>query len=86
MLQIRSKLDFFQANRACKITIDDGISPHKLLTWEEHVHELAVGGSGAHLLYLGHLSVQAFVDPGQHLMPGKGNYPSFKLTMNFPLC
>ena len=37
-------------------------------TWEEHVHELAVGGPGAHLLNLGVPRVEAVVDPGQHIV------------------
>ena len=37
-------------------------------TWEEYVHELAVGGPGAHLLDLPDLRLQAPVDPGQHVV------------------
>ena len=54
-----------------KISHHYHISSHiKLLTREEHIHELAVGGPGAHLLYLGHLRVQAVIQPGQHLVSG----------------
>ena len=35
-----------------------------LLTGKEHVHELAVGGTGSHLLNLAHLGLEAAVDPG----------------------
>ena len=40
-------------------------------TWEQHVHELAVGGPGAHLLDLGEPGVEAVVDPGQHVVAGQ---------------
>ena len=42
-----------------------------LLTREQHVHELTVGGPAAHLLDLPQLGVEAVVDPGQHLVPAK---------------
>ena len=35
-----------------------------LLTRKEHIHELAVGGTGAHLLNLADLGLEAAVDPG----------------------
>ena len=35
-----------------------------LLTGKKHVHELAVGGTGSHLLNLAHLGLEAAVDPG----------------------
>ena len=38
------------------------------LTREQHVHELAVGSPGAHLLNLCEPWVQALVDPGQHVV------------------
>ena len=41
-----------------------------LSTWEENVHELAVGGAGAHLLDLPDLRLEAAVHPGEHVMPG----------------
>ena len=40
-----------------------------LLTRKQHVHELAVGGARAELLDLGHLGLEAAIDPGQHLVP-----------------
>jgi hypothetical protein len=33
------------------------------LTWEEHVHELAVGGAGGQLLDLGESHLERVVDP-----------------------
>ena len=43
----------------------------KTPTWEQHVHELAVGRTAAHLLDLPQLGVEAVVNPGQHLVPAK---------------
>ena len=43
--------------------------PLDLLTGEEHVHELAVGGARPELLNLAHLRLEAAIDPGQHLVP-----------------
>lgn len=38
------------------------------LTREEHVHELAVGGTSAQLFYLDKVGLETIVDPIQHIM------------------
>ena len=53
MLQASLELDSFQADR----------------TWKEHIHELAIGSSGRHLLDLGVGCAEAVVDPGEHVVP-----------------
>ena len=40
----------------------------KECTWEEEVHELAVGGPGAEMLDLGQAAGEAGVEPGQQLV------------------
>ena len=43
----------------------------RVFTWEEHVHQLTVGGPGPELLHLGYLGLEVGVHPGQHLVPGE---------------
>lgn len=47
----------------------DALERHRV--GEQHVHELAVGRSGAQLLYLAEATGQAVVHPGQHVVSGQ---------------
>ena len=40
-------------------------------TWKKHVHELAIGGTGAHVLDLCVGQAEAMVDPGEHVVAGQ---------------
>lgn len=42
---------------------------HRYTAREEHVHELAIGGSSAQLFDLREVRLQAIVHPRQHIMP-----------------
>ena len=65
LLRIRSGRQDYPTGRQIDWSCDE-------LTWEQHVHELAVGGPATHLLYLAQLGVETVVDPGQHLVPSEG--------------
>ena len=43
--------------------------PHR--PGEQEVQQLAVGGSGTEVLYLGELGAEGAVDPGEELVPGE---------------
>ena len=53
------------------IEVAEKVFQNKIFTREQHVHELTVSGSAAHLLDLPQLGVEAVVNPGQHLVPAK---------------
>ena len=53
-------------------------------TWEEYVHELAVGGPGAHLLDLPDLRLQAPVDPGQHVVSAGDRVSVYQRSVDTP--
>ena len=66
MLEVGAELDLLEADGAGK----------------EHVHELTVGGTAAHLLDLGQLRVQAVVHPGQHLVSEQTTVKRWNLGRN----
>lgn len=43
----------------------------KSLTWKQHVHELAIGGTRAQLFDFAETALEALVDPGEHIVPGE---------------
>ena len=51
--------------------ISPGLICGLVFTWEEHVHQLTVGGPSPELLHLPYLGLEVGVDPGQHLVPGE---------------
>jgi len=53
------------------VTISSWSGFEIFLTGKEHVHELTVGRSGAHLLDLGVGGAEAVVDPGEHVVSGE---------------
>ena len=74
MLQIGFKLDFLQRDTTY---ITEKLSTEvsrKECTWEEEVHELAVGGPGAEVLDLGQAAGEAGVEPGQQLVSAAAHY------------
>ena len=68
MLQIGFKLDFLQRDTTYTTEKLSTEVSRQECTWEEKVHQLAVGGPGAEMLYLGQAAGEAGVEPGQQLV------------------
>ena len=66
MLLFWIEFDSFELDYSCKLKrwMDIKGIFLILLTRKEHIHELAVGGTGAHLLNLADLGLEAAIDPG----------------------